>query len=80
MSKSPFLFDIPIKPILVQLVKIAIPPNIFQQHLSKTFFQPKVGEVEIDETPAQIKVQKLRIARWIVTKEEQLTKINLENP
>jgi hypothetical protein len=41
------------------------------------FFQPKVREMEIDEMPSQIKVQNLCIARWIVTKEEQLTKINL---
>ncbi len=35
--------------------------------------------MEIDETLAQIRVQNLCIARWIVIKEEQLTKINLGN-
>jgi hypothetical protein len=33
--------------------------------------------MEIKETLAQIKVQKLRIARWTIIEEEQLTKINL---
>jgi hypothetical protein len=31
----------------------------------------------IDEMPAWIRVQNLCIARWIITQEEQLTKINL---
>jgi hypothetical protein len=33
--------------------------------------------MEIDETLAQIRVQNLRIAGWIVIEEEHLTKINL---
>jgi hypothetical protein len=33
--------------------------------------------MEIDKTPIQIRVQNLRIVGWIVTKEEQLTNINL---
>jgi hypothetical protein len=33
--------------------------------------------MEIDKTPSRIKIQNFRIARWIVTKEKQLTKINL---
>jgi hypothetical protein len=41
------------------------------------FFQPEVGKMEINETPTWIRVQNLCIIRWIVTKEEQLTKINL---
>ncbi len=31
----------------------------------------------IDETPIQERIQDLTIASWIVTKDEQLTKINL---
>jgi hypothetical protein len=33
--------------------------------------------MEIDEMPTQIKVQNLCIIGWIITEEEQLTKINL---
>jgi hypothetical protein len=40
-------------------------------------FQHEVGEMEIDKTHALIKVQNLHITSWTVTKEEQLTKINL---
>jgi hypothetical protein len=41
------------------------------------FFQTEVGEMEIDEMHVRIKVQNLCIACWTITKEEQLTKINL---
>jgi len=47
------------------------------KHLLNTSFQPEVREMEIDEMHAQIRVQNLCIAGWIVTKEEQLTNINL---
>jgi hypothetical protein len=30
---------------------------MFKQHLLETFFQPKVGEMEINETHTQIRVQ-----------------------
>jgi len=70
-------FDIPIKLIFVQHVKIVISSNAFQQHLPKTFFQHEVGEMQIDKMPARIRVQNLCIVGWLVTKEEQLTKINL---
>jgi hypothetical protein len=43
-------FDILVEPISILHVKIAIPPNTFQQHLLEMFFQPEVGEMEIDET------------------------------
>jgi hypothetical protein len=33
--------------------------------------------MEIDKTPSRIKVQNLRIAKWIITEEKQLIKINL---
>jgi hypothetical protein len=49
---------------------------MFKQHLLKIFFQPELGEMEINETHAQIRVQNLCITRWTVTKEYQLTKIN----
>jgi hypothetical protein len=77
MFKPHVSSNIPIKPIYVQHVKIVIPPNTFQQHLLKTYFQLEVGKMEIDKTFAQIRVQNLCIVGWIVTKEEQLTKVNL---
>ncbi len=77
MFKPHVSSNIPIKPIYVQHVKIVIPPNIFQQHLPKTFFQLEVGKMEIDKTFARIRVQNLCNVGWIVTKKEQLTKVNL---
>jgi len=68
---------IPIKPVLIQPVKIAILLDTFQQHLLKTFFQPEEGEMEIDKMPACIIVQNLCISGWTITKIEQSTKINL---
>jgi hypothetical protein len=47
---------IPIKLVFILPIKIIIPPNTFQQHLLKTFSQPKVREIEIDEMLIQIKV------------------------
>jgi hypothetical protein len=49
VSKPPVSSYIPIKPMFIQHVKIAIPPDTFQQHLLKTFFQLEVGEMEINE-------------------------------
>jgi hypothetical protein len=77
MSESPISFDIHVELIFVLHVKIDITFDTFSQHLPKTFFQPKVGEMEIDKMLVRIKVQNLHIDRWIVTEEEQLTKINL---
>ncbi len=51
VSKQPVLSNVHVKPVLVQPVKIVIPPNTFQQHLPEMFSQPKVGEMETDETP-----------------------------
>jgi hypothetical protein len=45
---------------------------MFIQHLLDNFFQLEVGEMEINETHAQIKVQNLHITRWTITKEDQL--------
>jgi hypothetical protein len=59
MSKPPILFNILIKLVPIRPIKIVIPFNTFQQHLLETFFQPEIGEMDIDETPTQIKVQKL---------------------
>ncbi len=42
----------PIKPIFILHIKIIIPLNTFKQHLPNTFFQPKIGKMEIDETLA----------------------------
>jgi hypothetical protein len=63
--------------VLTQPNKIVIPLDIFQQHLPEMFFQLEVKEMEINEMLARIIVQNLCITGWIVTKEEQLTKINL---
>jgi hypothetical protein len=58
-------------------VRIIILPTTFKQHLLKIFFQHEVGEMEIDEMPIWIRVQNLCTTCWTITKEEQLTKINL---
>ncbi len=68
MSKPLVLLDIPAKLVHVQHVKIVIPPDTFQQHLPNTFSQPKVGEMEIDKTPPQIRVQNLHIASRTILK------------
>jgi hypothetical protein len=62
MFKPLVSFDVPIKPVHIQPVKIVIPLHTFQQHLPKTFSQHEMGEMEINKTFAQIKVQNLRIA------------------
>jgi hypothetical protein len=43
------------------------------------FFKLEVGEMEIDEMLARIKVQILHIIKWTIIKKEQLTKINLDS-
>jgi hypothetical protein len=66
-----------IEPVYVLHVRIIILPTTFKQHLPKIFFQHEVGEMEIDQMPIWIRVQNLCITCWIITKEKQLTKINL---
>jgi len=63
MSEPLVSSDILAKPVFVRLVKIIIPFDTFQQHLPKSFFQLEVGEMEIDETLVQIKVQNLCITK-----------------
>jgi hypothetical protein len=77
MFEPHVLFNVPIKLVYVRPIKITIPLDIFQQHLLETFFQHEVGEIEIDKMFARIRVQNLCIVGWIITKEEQLTNINL---
>jgi hypothetical protein len=77
MSILPISSNIHVEPIFVLPIKINIPLHTFKQHLLKSFFQLEVEEMEIDETPVHIRVQNLHIVGWIVTKEEQLIKINL---
>ncbi len=55
VCEPPFSFNILVKLVPIQLVKIVIPPNTFQQHLPKTFFQCEVREMEFNEMHAQIK-------------------------
>jgi len=43
------------------------------------FLKLEVGEMEIDETLARIKVQILHIIKWTITKRKKLTKINLDS-
>jgi len=75
VSELPISSNIHVKPVYARLIKIVIPLDTFQQHLLKTFFQPKVGEMEIDKTLIQIKFQNLHNAGW--TKKTQLIKIKL---
>ncbi len=58
-----------VESIYVLHVHIIISLNIFKKKLSKFFFQLEMGELEIDETLARIRVQILCIVGWIVTKE-----------
>jgi hypothetical protein len=68
MSKPHVSSDIHFKSIPIRPIKIAIPPDIFQQHLPKMFFQPEVGKMEIDEMLGRIKVQNLCIVGWLSLK------------
>jgi hypothetical protein len=58
-------------------VQIVIPCDTFKHHLPNFFFQLEVGEMEIDKTLVQIKVQNLCIVEWTIIEKEQLTNINL---
>ncbi len=77
VSESFVLSNIHVKPISTLPIHTTISLDTFQQHLPKKFFQPKVREMEIDKRLVRTKVQNLCIARWTITKEEQLMKINL---
>jgi len=65
VSKSLVSSDILGELVPIRFVKIVIPLDTFQQHLLETFFQLEVGEMEIDKTPTQIKIQNLHIVGWI---------------
>ncbi len=41
------------------------------------YYEHQLGNVVVDETPTKIKVQGLQIARWTLTKDQQLMKLNL---
>jgi hypothetical protein len=64
--------DVPVKSVFVRPIKIVIPPDTFQRHLLETFFQLKMGEMEIDETLTQIGVRNLRIVGWIVIEKNKI--------
>jgi hypothetical protein len=49
-------------PINVLAMKLVLPLDIVKQHLTKIFFHPKVGEMIVNETPAQKQIQILTIA------------------
>jgi hypothetical protein len=40
----------PIERVCVLIINLVIPLDTIKQHLPKTFFHPKVGEIIIDET------------------------------
>jgi len=42
-----------VEPICVLVINLTTPPNTIKQHLPKTFFHLKVGEMIIDETLIQ---------------------------
>jgi hypothetical protein len=41
------------------------------------YFKHKPWNVHIDGTLVKVKVQELQIAKWILTTEQQLTKLNM---
>jgi hypothetical protein len=43
----------------------------------KTYYRNQLGSVAVDETLAKIKAHELQIARWMLTEDQQLTKLNL---
>jgi hypothetical protein len=49
VSKPPILFNIFVKLVPVRPVKIVISLDTFQQHLLEMFFQPEMGEMEIND-------------------------------
>ncbi len=42
-----------------------------------TYYSHQPGSVIVDENPTKIKAQELQIARWTLTKDQQLMKLNL---
>jgi len=43
----------------------------------ETYYRHQPRNVIVDETPTNIKGQRLQIARWTLTKDQQLMKFNL---
>jgi hypothetical protein len=41
------------------------------------YYCHQLKSVEMDETPTKIKAQELQIARWTLTKDQQLMKFNM---
>ncbi len=66
----PTLFDKHVKLVFVLPIQIAMPHDTFKQHLPKTFFQPEMGEIAIDKTLVQERVQNLCITSWTIIEEE----------
>jgi len=68
----------------VQSTKKKIPSNIYEPKVvlkdkvyPKMYYRHQPGSVTVDETPTKIKVQGLQIAKWTLTKDQQLMKLNL---
>ncbi len=43
----------------------------------ETYYSHQLGSLIMEETLAKIKAQELQIARWMLTKDQQLMKLNL---
>jgi hypothetical protein len=43
----------------------------------RTYYNHQPRNVAMDETSTKIKTQKLQIARWVLTEDQQLMKLNL---
>jgi hypothetical protein len=43
----------------------------------KTSYKHQLRNVQINESPTKVNVQKLQIVRWTLIEEQQLTKLNL---
>jgi hypothetical protein len=44
----------------------------------ETYYSHQLGSVAVNETLAKIKAHELQIVRWMLTKDQQLMKLNLE--
>ncbi len=68
-----------LKTIVEKKLEVALENKVYIE----TYYQHKLSQVQIDETLVKVKVQELQIAKWTLTKNQQLLKINLgikDNP
>jgi hypothetical protein len=43
----------------------------------ETYYHHSQDDIQVNETPTKIQIQNLHITGWILTKEQQLVKLNL---